>query len=488
MLYSQLEATLAAGGTKKLKRGTVTGAWRRSLDEAGRSGAFARIPSFSTQDEDETSEIDDNHRPSKRSRRNDGKASAACSSKNQSNCSPDNEQDIVFAPLNKVLRNKGDPEAIRQAKVTAKNGKASLAVRRWLFPPKKPTKRNGLAKESFERFSDRKPPAVLDCDTVNQAVEHLSKDSKLAALIARVGADALMADRQSSRRSKRPRRLTQEALCDCVLRSITFTMVSVDAGKAFLRRLAMKIGVCFENMEPTKRARLLNETLERMQEGSDDYDDLSSSELFQMLLEGQTGRLLFTPLFLELVIEDCLVIKGEQTGYPHLCGISHPCGKNDDHSVFLQKAREHAAGGKPVSAGYSKPKGDFIVALVNDLNSGKVTAEKLDQASDREAAKMLRGLKGIGDWCAGVILMHFLKRSDIMLYGDLTVRNCLNDIYDISHNTESETKVESVADFPDNAENRNLIDALSAKNSWEPYRSVVCLLCYHLQEENLVLL
>lgn len=83
--------------------------------------------------------------------------------------------------------------------------------------------------------------------------------------------------------------------------------------------------------------------------------------------------------------------------------------------------------------------------------------------------------------------MNFLKRADIMLYGDLTVRNYLNDLYDISHNTASEAKVESSADFPDTAENRNLIDALAEKNNWGPYRTVVCLLMYHLQEENLVL-
>jgi len=75
-----------------------------------------------------------------------------------------------------------------------------------------------------------------------------------------------------------------------------------------------------------------------------------------------------------------------------------------------------------------------------------------------------------------------------MLYGDLTVRNYLNDLYDINHNDAKETVVQSAADFPDNAENRNLIDALVTRNGWEPYRSVVCLLMYHLEEEDLVLL
>ena len=38
-----LEATLAAGGTAKLKRGTVESAWRRSLEAAGQSGKFSSV-------------------------------------------------------------------------------------------------------------------------------------------------------------------------------------------------------------------------------------------------------------------------------------------------------------------------------------------------------------------------------------------------------------------------------------------------------------
>ena len=101
---------------------------------------------------------------------------------------------------------------------------------------------------------------------------------------------------------------------------------------------------------------------------------------------------------------------------------------------------------------------------------------------------MLMELKGIGDWCAGGVLMHFLSRADILLYGDLTVRNYLNDLYDINHQDNSETLLESAADFADTGHNRDLLDKLAEEKGWAPYRSVVCYLMYHLQEENLVLL
>ena len=48
--------------------------------------------------------------------------------------------------------------------------------------------------------------------------------------------------------------------------------------------------------------------------------------------------------------------------------------------------------------------------------------------------------------------------------------------------------LESLADFDDSPHNRNLIDELAERNGWKPFRSVVCILCYFLQEDNLVLL
>jgi len=64
----------------------------------------------------------------------------------------------------------------------------------------------------------------------------------------------------------------------------------------------------------------------------------------------------------------------------------------------------------------------------------------------------------------------------------------LNDLYDINHEDRSETLLESAADFNDTPQNRNLIDAVAKANGWAPYRTVVCYLMYHLQEDNLVLL
>ena len=75
-----------------------------------------------------------------------------------------------------------------------------------------------------------------------------------------------------------------------------------------------------------------------------------------------------------------------------------------------------------------------------------------------------------------------------MLYGDLTVRNRINDMYEIGAVEASETKLLGAADFPDTPANRRLIDAVAERMNWSPYRSIVVYLAYHLQEADLVLI
>ena len=81
--------------------------------------------------------------------------------------------------------------------------------------------------------------------------------------------------------------------------------------------------------------------------------------LLQLLLAGGSeGAYLFTPGLVGALCDTCETVRGKRSGYPHLCGQSHPCGKNDDPAIFLRMAREHATvpGAKPVSAAYSSPK------------------------------------------------------------------------------------------------------------------------------------
>lgn len=387
-----LEAALSITGTKILKRGTVSGVWRKSLESAGQSGTFAE-----TDGVDDSASTDDG---------NDGCPAARKIEKKKSK----------YKPLNKVIRNKGDQVAIREAKESARRGNSSVTVRNWLFPSKNlrsRTSSSGTSKAkplpmfSLLRFSDVTPPLVLNRETVDRAVAHLSKhDDKLAALIARVGADALAID------CGRLKPMNQASLFDSILRAITFTMISVDAGNAFLRKLAIKAAVCLEGKSKRDRKKILD-TFVAGQDSS-----MSTEKAIELLEGGRHKEVRLTHDLLRELINECEIDQGKQTGYPHLCGISHPCGKDDDPRVFLTKARNQAKGtGAPVSAGFSRPKASFIIAAVEDVERGILSASKLMAASDRKACDMLMKVKGIGDWSAGQVMMHTLKRADIMLYG-----------------------------------------------------------------------
>lgn len=211
-----LEATLAVSDTgRHLQPGTVIGAWRKQLEAAGGTGSFAPIVS-----EVETPQVNGNNKMKDKGRREvqSSASSAKCKSDPE-----DHHDEIKMAPRNKVLRNKQDPAAVREAKRRAKDGLASDEVRQWLFPPKGP-KATGLALASPLRFSDASPPIVLNRETVRDAVNQLSRDPKLAAVIRRVGEDGLF---QTCGSYSPP---TQATFFDHCIRAITFTMVSVDAG------------------------------------------------------------------------------------------------------------------------------------------------------------------------------------------------------------------------------------------------------------------
>ena len=515
-----LEATLAAASARKLEKGIVQKVWHASREAAAASGTFAGslviAEATNAKQAGRTTDKGSGSRPGKsrrkvahqEDRKDDDDDSDYEEPEKEEEEEEEEEEEPKYRPLNTVRVNKGDPVAVTQARAAAKDGKASLAVRRWLFKPKeekeqaeKPRKRI-----KFAEFSDTTPPLVLTPKVLEEGIAHLSRvDPKLETLIARIGADAIATN------VGKVQPPTQARLFHRILQGITFVMISVEAGNSFLRRLAIKVGVCLEMMTEEEREPIVQKALaEYAESGVTNVRD--GDHLIHLLCSGggygssaESEEILFTAGLVGALTNQCerIRVNGKMTdsGYPHLCGVTSPCGKRDDPRVFLALARRHAKhlryGSEdkktdeivqPVSAGYSAPKASYIVQLVKDFHSGKLSGKKLAKASDREAMKMLCGIKGIGDWSAVEVMMHFAKRADLILYGDLTVRNFLNDLYDIGHKEESETLLQSAADFPDTSANRNLIDDLAERNNWSPYRSLVCLLMYILQEYDLVLL
>ena len=140
---------------------------------------------------------------------------------------------------------------------------------------------------------------------------HLSaNDPKLALLIARIGKDALIRD---IGRVKPP---TQARLFDKCLRSITFAMVSVDGGNAFLRRLAIKIGVCLENTKTQRRKQVLQKFIKDMKESGENLFFETEEEVMDLLLAGAHNEFSFTADLVGELVKECDIHKGKRNGYP----------------------------------------------------------------------------------------------------------------------------------------------------------------------------
>lgn len=71
--------------------------------------------------------------------------------------------------------------------------------------------------------------------------------------------------------------------------------------------------------------------------------------------------------------------------------------------------------------GLSGPKVRYVMALADDVESGRLDFEALAQSSDAEAALALQKIKGIGPWTAAIYLLFCEGRVDIWPPGDVAL-------------------------------------------------------------------
>jgi 3-methyladenine DNA glycosylase/8-oxoguanine DNA glycosylase len=526
-------------GAHRPKAGAVRDAWHSALEEltnanalqghgldvpAGSAGSSGEVMDVEDDDEEEAVErpvavedcddLDEGEDgpASKRARGSAGKrgaAAKAATGKGKASADDnDAEEEAGVEPelktINKTKRNRRSHEQYAAAKAAARKGQASLAVRRWLFKTEE-VKAECLTppeKDKLWEFSTASPPITLTRNSVEAGVRQLcASDPKLERIITRVGVNAIYMQ-VASFAAKRPSKVR---LFDYLLHGITFSMISVDAGNAFLRKLAIKAGTLIEVMPAVQRRAALEAIATEMAE-SGDYEEgkaPTASELLDgkgggLLLEANTSRLMFPPALVGVIVDAC-----DKWGLPHLCApdddayVKVGCGKNEGTQGFLNACRAHLKGtGGKVSVRYSlgaltkkgdrNGKGKFIIELVKRARRPDGLPD-VATMSDRDAARRLMEIDGIGPWVAGECLVYHLGRADVMVSGDLTLRNMLNDLYNIDHR-ESETLVESAATFPDCARSRILLDRLARSNGWHGYRTLILFLSYFLQEDSLVLL
>lgn len=91
-----------------------------------------------------------------------------------------------------------------------------------------------------------------------------------------------------------------------------------------------------------------------------------------------------------------------------------------------------------IGCGIYKKKYDQIAKIAKNLESGILDAQELVLKDDKEVIKILTDYPGIGQWSAEMIMMHGLKRADVLAYGDFGVRSGIKKVYNLQTLTKEE--------------------------------------------------
>ncbi len=81
------------------------------------------------------------------------------------------------------------------------------------------------------------------------------------------------------------------------------------------------------------------------------------------------------------------------------------------------------------AAGLSRAKVSFLRSLAEQVVSGELELERLDELGDDEVIAELTAVKGLGVWSAHMFLMFHLDRPDVLPVGDLGIRRAIERAY-----------------------------------------------------------
>ena len=103
--------------------------------------------------------------------------------------------------------------------------------------------------------------------------------------------------------------------------------------------------------------------------------------------------------------------------------------------------------------GLSNAKCKWLLALSEEVSSGRLRFASLRRLPDEDAIRVLDALPGIGRWTAEMFLIFALDRLDIFSMGDVGLRNSVNTLFN-DGNKLNESGTQDIVE------------------RWAPYRSV----------------
>lgn len=157
----------------------------------------------------------------------------------------------------------------------------------------------------------------------------------------------------------------------------------------------------------------------------------------------------FTSMFdvlMRIIIGQQLSGKAAQTIFDRVRALN---GKKPFTPASMAKLTDKQLQG----AGISRPKLRAIRSVTEAVNSGQITARKINAMSEEDAMEALTAVKGLGPWSVQMYLMFHAQRLDVFPPGDLGIQRAMRQIYGVE---VDDPKCQRITD------------------KWRPYRTVAC--------------
>ncbi len=115
------------------------------------------------------------------------------------------------------------------------------------------------------------------------------------------------------------------------------------------------------------------------------------------------------------------------------------------------------------AAGLSGAKTKTLKAIATAVEDGTLDLLALKKLPEKEAARKLLGIWGLGPWSVEMFMLFALGRSDVFSSGDLGLVRAMETIYALPKGASRET-------------------VLAIADTWSPYRTYACLLLWRSRD------
>ena len=117
--------------------------------------------------------------------------------------------------------------------------------------------------------------------------------------------------------------------------------------------------------------------------------------------------------------------------------------------------------------GISNQKIQHLRSIATVVQSDPKYFSRLRRQDVEDCRQELLALKGIGPWSASIISLFYIGHPDVLVEGDVTINKVLARLYGVEVGDVS-ARIHELTEH------------------WRPYRSVGCMLCWHIYDNGMI--